>query len=175
MEAVLDLLERALEVGADAVELIDEAHPRNFVLVGLAPDGFALGFNAFDRAEHDDGAIQDAEAALDLGREIDVAGRVDQVDRVVLPLAADGGGVNGDSAGGFFGVEVGGGVAVVDVAHFVGGAGVVEDALRGRRLSRVNVGDDADVAELVDGSRHWKDFKPGASCEKAQGAVTPGL
>ena len=35
----------------------------------------------FDRAEDDDRAVEHAQAALDLGREVDVARRVDQVDR----------------------------------------------------------------------------------------------
>ena len=45
-------------------------------------------------------------------------------------------------------VEVGGGVAVIDVADLVLGAAEVEDALGGRGLARVHVGDDADVAQF---------------------------
>ena len=47
-------------------------------------------------------------------------------------------------------VEVGGGVAVIDVADLVLGAAEVEDALRGRGFARVHVGDDADVAQFFE-------------------------
>ena len=73
------------EIGPFAVHLVDERQPRHVVLVGLPPDRFALGFDAFAGAEHHDAAVQHAQAALDLGREIDVARRVDQVDDDVLP------------------------------------------------------------------------------------------
>jgi hypothetical protein len=41
------------------------------------------------------------------------------------------------------------GSALVDLPHLVGAAGVVEDALCGRRLTGINVGHDADVARLL--------------------------
>ncbi len=48
-----------------------------------------------------------------------------------------------------FGVKVGCRRAVVDIAHAVGCAGVVQDALGGRRLAGIDVGDDADVANAL--------------------------
>ena len=74
-----------VEVGAHAVELVDEAHARHAVLVGLAPDRLGLGLDAGDAVEHGDGAVEDAQRALDLDREVDVAGGVDDVDPVVAP------------------------------------------------------------------------------------------
>ena len=53
------------------------------VAVGLPPDGFALGLDPFHGAEHDDRAVKHAQAAFDFGGEVDVPGRVDQVDRAV--------------------------------------------------------------------------------------------
>ena len=74
------------EVGADAVHLVDEADAGDVVLVGLAPDGLGLGLDAGDGVEHGDGAVEDAQRALDLDGEVDVAGRVDDVDPVVVPV-----------------------------------------------------------------------------------------
>ena len=74
------------EVGAEAVHLVDEAHARDAVLVGLAPDGLGLRLHAGDAVEHRDGAVEDAQRALDLDGEVDVAGGVDDVDAVVAPL-----------------------------------------------------------------------------------------
>ena len=51
-------------------------------LVGLPPDGFGLGLDAFLAVEDGDRAVEHAQGAFDLDGEIDVAGRVDQVDRV---------------------------------------------------------------------------------------------
>jgi hypothetical protein len=87
---VLDLAEDPLELGADAVHLVDEAEPGDRVLARLPPDGLALRLDPLDGREDDDGAVEDAERALDLGGEVDVAGGVDDVDRHVLPPAGDG-------------------------------------------------------------------------------------
>ena len=86
VEAVLDHVDAAVEVGADAVHLVDEAQPRHVVLVGLAPHRLGLRLHAGDRVEHRDRAVEDAQRALDLDREVDVAGRVDDVDPAVAPL-----------------------------------------------------------------------------------------
>ena len=48
------------------------------------------------------------------------------------------------------GIEVGGGVAVIDVADLVLGAAEVEDALRGGGFAGVHVRDDADVAKFFE-------------------------
>ena len=80
VEPVADFVERAEEIGPFAVHLVDEGDPRHAVLVGLVPDRLALGLDAFAGAEDHHAAVEHAQAPLDLGREIDVAGRVDQVD-----------------------------------------------------------------------------------------------
>ena len=68
----------------------------------------------------------------------------------VAPLDGDGGAVDGDALGLFERVEVGGGVAVVDVADLVLGAAEVEDALRRRGFAGVHVCDDADVTKFLE-------------------------
>ena len=55
----LDFMKDPVELGADAVELVDEADPRNPVLGRLPPDRFALRLDSFNGREHDDGAVQD--------------------------------------------------------------------------------------------------------------------
>ncbi len=71
------------EVRPDAVHLVDEGDARDAVLVGLTPDGLGLGLDPADRAEDGDRPVEDPQRALDLDREVDVAGRVDDVDLVV--------------------------------------------------------------------------------------------
>ena len=146
VEAVLDASRALVEVGAQAVHLVDEAHAGDVVLVGLAPDRLGLGLDAGDAVEHRDGAVEHAQRALDLDGEVDVAGRVDDVDAVVVPEAGGGGRRDGDAALLLLHHPVHGGAALVDLTDLVVLAGVVEDALGRRGLARVDVGHDADVA-----------------------------
>ena len=72
-EPVAHRLDRLEEVGAGAVHLVDVGDPRHAVLVGLAPDGLGLRLDAGHGVEQRDRAVEDAEAALDLDGEVDVA------------------------------------------------------------------------------------------------------
>ena len=158
-EPVLHRLDRVEEVGPGAVHLVDVGDPRDLVLVGLAPDRLRLRLDAGDGVEDRDGAVEDAEAALDLDREVDVAGGVDDVDPVALPLA--GGRGRGDRDPPFLLLlhPVHDGGALVDLAHFVGAAGVIEDALGRRRLTGVDVRHDPDVARFLEGEGAWHGLK----------------
>jgi hypothetical protein len=82
-EAIDDRLHAVLEVRAGAVELVDEAHARHAVLVGLAPHGFGLRLNAGHAVEAGDRAVEHAQRTLDFDGEVDVAGGVDDVDAVL--------------------------------------------------------------------------------------------
>src|SRR5262249_31413652 len=81
-EALLDRVDVHLEVGADLVHLVDEHDARNPELVGLTPDGLRLRLDTVATVENRDRTVEDAERTLDFDREVDVAGRVDDVDPV---------------------------------------------------------------------------------------------
>ena len=98
-EFLLHLLDATEEVGPDAVELIDEGDARHVMLVRLIPDRFRLHLDAADGAEDADRPVQHAQGAFDLGREIDVAGRVDDGNARIAPFDGDGGAVDGDALG----------------------------------------------------------------------------
>jgi len=151
LEAILDHLHGAIEVGADAVHLVDETHARHAVLVGLTPHGLGLGLHAGHRVEDGHGTVEHAQRTLDLDREVHVSGGVDDVDAVVVPDARGGGGGDGDSALLLLGHVVHGRGAVVHFTDLVALAGVVEDALGRRRLAGIDVGHDADVAGALQG------------------------
>ena len=163
-----DFFEHAVEVGAGAVHLVDEGDLGDFVLLGLVPDFLRLRLHAAHRAEERDGAVQDAQAALDLDREVDVSGGVDEGDVVAFPLEGRGGGLDGDAALALLYHEVHGGLAVVDLAELVGLAGVEEDALGHGGLAGIDVRHDADVADLGNGdfSGHGICSSPGLSPDK---------
>ena len=81
VEAVADHVDAAVELGAGAVQLVDEADARDAVAVGLTPHRLGLRLDAGDAVEHGDRAVEDAQRTLDLDGEVDVAGGVDDVDR----------------------------------------------------------------------------------------------
>ena len=153
--------------GQDGMELIREIRAifdnydyqaRHLVLVRLAPHGFRLRLHATDRAIHHACAIEHAHRALDLDREVDVAGGVDDVHPVLgelavhaLPEAGRGGRGDRDAALALLLHPVHDGRAVVHLAQLVGDAGVEEDPLRRRGLAGVDVRRDPDVPVAFDG------------------------
>ena len=152
-----DLLEGPLEIGADAVHLVDEADARHAVLVGLAPDGLRLRLDPGHRVEHGDGAVEHAQRALDFGGEVHVAGRIDDVLPVLAPEAGRRGRRDRDAALLFLLHPVHDGGAVMDFTDLVRDPGVVQDPFRGRRLAGIDVRHDADVPRLVERylPGHW--------------------
>ena len=57
--------------------------------IRLSPDILRLGLNTALCVEDTDSAVQDAERSLNLDREIDVSGRIDDVDAVFLRTRLD--------------------------------------------------------------------------------------
>ena len=145
LQLAANLLEAGLEVGADAVHLVDEADARHAVLVGLAPHRFRLRLDTRHRVEHRDRAVEDAQRALDFDREVDVAGRVDDVDPVIRPETGGRGRRDRDAALLLLLHPVHHRGAFVHLADLVGDAGVEQDAFGRRGLAGIDVGHDADV------------------------------
>ena len=150
VELLLQRVEGAVEVGAGAVQLVDEDDARHVVAVGQAPVGLGLRLHAGHALDDEHGAVQHAQRAVHFDVEIDVAGGVDDVDAVVFPLARHRGGGDRDAALTLLLHVVGGGVAVMHLADAVRHARVVQDTLGRRGLARVDVGGDADIADLVE-------------------------
>ena len=147
-----------LEVCTNAVVLVDVGDGGDVVALSLTPHGLGLGLNAGDGVEDGDGAVEDAQGALDLGGEVHVARGVDDLDLVgvtvlgtggVVPEAGGGGGGDGNAALLLLNHPVHGGSALVNLTDLVGLAGVVEDALGSGGLAGIDVGHDADVAGVL--------------------------
>ena len=147
------------EIRSRAVHLVDVGDARNVVFVHLAPNRFGLRLNAGDRAENGDRAVENAERALDFRREVDVSGRVDDVqamrnlgERSVRrrPPAGNRRGRNRDSALLFLLHPVRRRGAFVNFAGFVNDACIEKNALGRRRFPRVNVRGDAEVSRVFE-------------------------
>ena len=93
-QLVLQLRDDAPGVGAHPVHLVDEGDAGDLVPLHLAVDGVGLALDAAHCAKDQDGAVEDPQSALNLDGEIDVAGRVDDIDLVTLPLAKGGRGLD---------------------------------------------------------------------------------
>ena len=128
------------------------------VFIGLTPNGFRLRLHAADGAKHENRAIQHPQGTLHLDGEIDMAGGVYDIDAVFVELlrhpAPEAGGrrgSDGDPPLLLLLHPIHGGRAIVDLADFVRESGVIENPLRSRRLTGIDVRHDADIAVAFDG------------------------
>ena len=152
-EPLDDVLQALIEIRADLVHLVGEDDARDLVLVALPPDRLGLRLHALVGIEHADRAVEHAQGSLDLDGEIDVAGRVDDVQPLVVPERGGRGRRDGDAAFLLLLHEIHGRGAVMHLAHLVALAGVIEDPLGRRGLAGIDVRHDAEIAVVLDGVR----------------------
>ena len=149
-ETLLDLSTNVQEVGARTVHLVDIAQTGYAVLVGLTPYGLRLGLDAAHGAERSHRSVQHAQRALHLGREVDVARGIDNIDLVGLVLVVPKSGRRGrrdrDAALLLLNHPVHRRGAFVHLADLVSLASVEKNTFRGRRLTGINVRHDADIS-----------------------------
>jgi hypothetical protein len=68
---------------------------------------------------------------------------------MVFPVKRNGGGLDRDASFLFFGIVIGGGCTLIDTSDFVNEVGVKEHPFGNGRFSRIDMGDDADVADVL--------------------------
>ena len=118
--------------------------------------GERLGLDALGGVDDEDRALAGLQAVADLVGEVDVAGRVDEVQAVGLAvvrlvLEPDGPGLDRDP---LLALEV---HRVEDLAHHLAAldrVGQLEQPVGERRLAVIDVGDDREVAQPVLGDGH---------------------
>ena len=145
VEALADGIDGMLEIGTHLVNLVDKTNSRNAVFIGLPPDFFRLRLHAMHRVKHRNRAVEHAQRPLDFRREIDVAGRINNIDANVAPGAGRRGGRNRDAALLLLLHPVHGGSAFVHLSDTVRLSRIKQDALRRSGLTGIDVGHDADV------------------------------
>ena len=145
--------DNVFEVGPDSVHLVDQRYARDTVAVGLSPNRLRLGLDPSHGTEHRNGAIEHTQRSLDLGGEINVPRRIDDVDTVLgsgpLPMAGRGGRRNGDPPLLFLLHPIHRGGALVDLTDPVEPSRIVKHPFRRRRLTGVDVRHDADIAQVL--------------------------
>ncbi len=147
-------VENVEEVRAVDVHLVDVSDTRYAVLVRLTPNGLGLRLDAALGAEHRDRAVEDFERTLDLDREVDVSGGIDDIDtrkrifRSGLPLRRSRRRGDRYTALLLLHHPVHGRAAVVGLAYLVHLARIEQYALRGSRFARVDMRHDTDVTRV---------------------------
>ena len=123
----------------------------------LVDVGERLGLDALGRVDHQQRAFAGGKAARDFVGEVDVAGRVHQVEDVglaVLRLVVEAHRLrlDGDAA---LALDVHVVEHLFDHVALGEAARHLDDAVRQRRLAMVDVGDDREVSDLVPGSHSF--------------------
>ena len=153
---VLDLALALVRLRARQVDLVDDRDDVEVVVHGQIGVGERLRLDALRGIDEQQRAFAGGERPRDLVAEIDVAGRVDQIQDVLLAVCrgvvqADGVRLDGDAA---LALEVHG---VEDLRLHLARlkrAGELEEAICQRRLAMVDVRDDREIADMsVDPSR----------------------
>ena len=132
-------------VGADAVDLVDERDRRHAQPAQGAEQQHRLRLHALDRRHDQDGPVQDTQHALDLGDEVRVPGRVDQVDGHAVDHEGHDRGLDRDPPAPLEGERVGLRRAVVDAPDLVDDPGRVEQPFGEGGLTGVDVRQDPQV------------------------------
>ena len=149
MESVSHHVQNMIEVGARDVHLVDVSHTGHAILISLTPNGLRLGLNTALSAEDGHRTVQDAQGTLHLNGEVHVAGGVDDIDAVIVPVTGGSRGGNGDTSLLLLLHPVHGGATLVGLAQLMGLTGVEQDTLGRSGLTGIDVSHDADIPSML--------------------------
>ena len=149
---VLDLLLDPVGLGGRQVDLVQDRHDLVARVERLIDVGERLRLDPLARVDHQERALAGGERARHLIGEVDVAGRVHQVEDVGLAVLGavfepDGLGLDGDAA---LALDVHRIEHLLDHLALGHGPGLLDEPVGERRLAVVDMGDDGEVADVVD-------------------------
>ena len=152
---VLDLLLHLVGLGGRQIDLVEHRHDLVVVVDRLVDVGERLRLDALAGVDHQQRALAGGEAAVDLVGEIDVAGRVDQIEDVILAVARaviqpHGLRLDGDAA---LALDIHGIEHLLDHLARLEPAGELNQPVGQRRFAVVDMGDDREIADVFDGRR----------------------
>ena len=168
---LLDLLADALGLGGGEVDLVQDDDDLVVLVDRLVDVGERLRLDALRGVDDEQRALAGGERARHLVGEVDMAGRVDEVEHVVLAIVgavveAHRLRLDGDAALA---------LDVHRVEHLLlhvarlEPAGRLDQAVGKRRLAVVDVGDDGEIADVGDGCAHAARFSRGAFVRASAG------
>jgi len=151
-EQVEHLVEHFGVATVGTVDLVDHHDRAQAQAQRLAGDEFRLRHRAFRTVDQQDHAVDHREDAFHFGAKVGVAGRVDDVDAVAVPLDRGRLGENGDPAFLFEIVRIH--RPFLDPLVIAEGAGLAEKLINERGFAVVDVRDNRDIAHGKRGG-HW--------------------
>ncbi len=164
---VLDLRADLFRLGGGQVDLVDDRHDLMVVLDRLVDVGQRLRLDPLRRVDHQQRAFAGGQAPRHLIGEVDVAGRVHQVELVGLavrrlPVEAHGLGLDGDPAL-LLDLHI---VEHLPAHHLAVGqaAGALDQPVGKRRLPMVDMGDDTEITYLFLRNGQFAGFACRSSC-----------
>ena len=147
-ELRLELIERARERRALAVELVHEDRARQTALFGELPRDLRLDLDALDGRHDEQCEVGGLDRGGDVADEVGVARSVEDVHLAVFELEGCQRQRHRDGAALFLGVEVAHGGAVLDPAEADDRPSVEQEGLGQRGLAGAAMPDECDVADL---------------------------
>ena len=148
---ILDLLLYAVRLGGGKVDLVEHGHdfmPRVERLIDI---GERLRLDALAGVHHQQRALAGMKGARDLIGEVDMAGRIHQIEDVIpailrLVVETHGLRLDGDAA---LALDIHGVEHLLD--HVAGGdrSGLLDQAIGKRGFAVVDMGDDREIADIV--------------------------
>jgi hypothetical protein len=138
------------EIGSRSIHFVNETDTRHVEAIRLPPHSLGLWLDAVDGIKDHHAAVEDAQAALHLSGKVDMSRRIDDVNAMSAPKARHRRRCDRDPALALLFHPVGDGSAVIHVAQAMRSPSVEQNALGGRRLARVDVGNDANIARALE-------------------------
>ena len=138
-----------MEVRVLAIHLVDDEHLGHMILGRQFPGFFSADGDAAHSADDDTGSFHDAQGTHGLADEVKVAGNVDDVDHLLLPLDGSGSSADGNTALDFFRVKVGDGISVFYAALTVDSLRSEEQRLGQSGLALAAMPHEGDVPDVL--------------------------
>src|SRR5699024_2445843 len=112
---------------------------RNMIVVGLMPDSLGLRFYAALCTENCDRAVENTQRTFNLNSEVNVAGSVDDIDTMLLPVTGSSSRGNGNTSLLFLSHPVHGAGTFVGFAHLVNLTGIIKNTFGNGGFTCVDV------------------------------------
>lgn len=163
-EGLVKILLGNLELEKSTIDLVDDDDGLDALTKSLSEDGLSLDTDTLNGVDDNESTISDTESSSNLGREINVTGRVNQVDKEILSVGLlannvgnivvltkltvqrDSSGLDGDTTLLFIGTSIGGS----GITSLGGGndTGLGEKRVGQGRLAVIDVGNNGHVTDI---------------------------
>ena len=131
-----------------AVHLVDNVHAAHALLHRMGEGLLGAHAQAGHAADDDAGRLHHAQGAHHLAHEVEIAGNVDNVEHLVVPVDGRAGGTDGALALDLFGLEVGHRGTILDLALAVNNARGEQHSLRQGGFAFAAMSHEGDVPDI---------------------------